>query len=335
MKIEVKTYDSTYQVFIENNLLEKIDEFITFSNKTLLLTDNEIPQEYIDRIINKCENVCICIIKSGEINKNIDNFIEIEKILTENGFDRNDLLIALGGGVVGDLGGFVASTYKRGIRFINVPTTTLSMVDSSIGGKTAINFLSYKNVIGSFYNPEMILIDPTVLKSLSLRHFKNGLVEAIKCGLILDEELYNIFKEIKDGSYISFMPFLEKIIYRSLMVKKMIVEKDFKENNQRKLLNFGHTYAHAIEALNIDNIYHGEAVALGMIKIINKDLQSDLINVLKKIGINTEYDFEKNKKILFDKIVQDKKIKGNKITIVKVDVIGKGYLEEVELETFK
>lgn len=335
MKLEIKTYNNnSYPVYIENGLLDKVNELLPTSNKTLLLTDDNISEEYINKILEKRDNVCCYIIKNGEKSKNIDNYLEILKVLTENEFSRNDTLIALGGGVVGDLGGFIASTYKRGLRFINLPTSLLAMVDSSIGGKTGINFLGYKNVLGSFYNPEIVLIDPLLLKTLPQRHLKNGMVEAIKCGLIKDKELFDIFEK-EDKEVIFSFSKIEEIICRSLVVKKEIVEEDQFEKGTRKLLNFGHTYGHAIEALNLDEIYHGEAVALGMIKMLDGENKLRLINVLKKLEINTEFDFVKNKDELYEKIIQDKKIKNDKITLVKVDVIGNGYLKEEKIENLK
>lgn len=334
MKLEIKINNSSYPVYIENGLLDKVSELLLPSSKTLLLTDDIISEKYINKILEKRDNVYCYIIKNGEKSKNIDNYLEILKVLTENEFSRNDTLIALGGGVVGDLGGFIASTYKRGLRFINLPTSLLAMVDSSIGGKTGINFLGYKNVLGSFYNPEIVLIDPLLLKTLPQRHLKNGMVEAIKCGLIKDKELFDIFEK-EDKEVIFSFSKIEEIIYRSLVVKKEIVEEDQFEKGTRKLLNFGHTYGHAIEALNLDEIYHGEAVALGMIKMLDGENKLRLINVLKKLEINTEFDFVKNKDELYEKIIQDKKIKDDRITLVKVDVIGNGYLIEEKIENLR
>lgn len=335
MKLEIKTYNNnSYPVYIENGLLDKVNDLLPVSDKTLLLTDDNICEEYLNKILKKRNNVFCYTIKNGEKSKNIENYLEILKFLTEHEFSPDDILISLGGGVVGDLGGFIASTYKRGMRFISIPTSLLAMVDSSIGGKTGIDFLEYKNILGSFYNPKMVLIDPSLLKTLSPRHLKNGMVEAIKCGLIKDKKLFDIFeKEDKDVIF-SFSK-IEEIIYRSLLVKKEIVEEDPFEKGTRKLLNFGHTYGHAIEALNLDEIYHGEAVALGMIKMLDGENKFRLINVLKKLEINTEFDFVKNKDKLYKKIIQDKKIKDDKITLVKVDVIGNGYLKEEKIENLK
>ena len=167
----------------------------------------------------------------------------------------------VGGGLVGDLSGFVASIYNRGIKFINIPTTTLSMIDSSVGGKVAVNLNDTKNVIGSFYNPEVVIIDPNVLSTLPTRHYYNGLVEALKMGLCLDKDLYNLFKHDIDSN-------LEDIIKMSILAKKNVVELDPKEENLRKVLNFGHTIGHAIESSNFNDFYHGEAVACGMLYFI-------------------------------------------------------------------
>ena len=183
-------------------------------------------------------------------------------------FSRNDYIIALGGGVVLDLCGFVASTFKRGLHLINIPTTTLSMVDSSIGGKVAINHSKLKNVIGSFYHPDVVLIDPETLLTLPKRHFINGTIEALKTGLIGDEQLYRIFFED------DYKEKYDEIIYRSLLFKAKIVMEDEKEQSIRKILNFGHTFGHAYESYFAMKYYlHGEAVALGILWRIKKSIK--------------------------------------------------------------
>lgn len=335
MKLEINIKnESNYPIYIEKGSLKKISKFITFSQKNLLLTDDGVPKEYIEKILNTNNNICICVIPMGEKSKSFENYEKVLNILIENEFCKSDLLIALGGGVVGDLGGFVAGTYKRGMRFINVPTTSLAMVDSSIGGKNGINFSGIKNSIGSFYNPEMVIIDIEVLKTLSNRHLLNGLVEAIKSGLIGDEKLFSIFKRINCGSYENLEPYLEEIIVRSLNVKKKLVEEDLYDSSMRRLLNFGHTYGHAIESINMDKILHGEAVALGMLTVLNEDIKKELLEVFNNLGIELNLDLINNEEI-YKKIIQDKKVNEEKINLVKVDTIGKAYIEEVELKKIR
>lgn len=335
MKLEINNnIKDTYPVYIEKGSINEIKKYISFSHKNLLLTDDLVPTEYVQKILAATDNVCVCTCLSGEVSKSFATYQSILQVLFDNEFDKDDLLIALGGGVIGDLGGFVASTYKRGMRFINVPTTSLAMVDSSIGGKNGINFLDIKNSIGSFYNPEMVIIDVDVLKTLPQRHLVNGLIEAIKCGLIGDKGLFNLFKKLNGGDYDSLKPHLEEIIIRSLNVKKKVVEADLYDTNERRILNFGHTYGHAIEALNINDILHGEAVALGMLYVLNDDLKEELIEILSKLGFKVDFTLLENEKI-HNKIIHDKKIKNGKINLVKVDNVGKAYIEEVDIEKIK
>jgi len=280
MEIKVKTIDYEYSVYVGYNLLDKCEEYISFPNKTLILTDDNIPEEYVNKLANKALNACICTVKNGEASKSFETYQEVMKVLMENEFTRKDLLISLGGGVIGDLGGFVASTYKRGIRFINVPTTTLSMVDSSIGGKNGINFLGYKNMVGSFYQPEMVIADLSTLESLPRRHFYSGLIEALKSGLIGDSELFELFfDDVND--------YLEEIIVRSINVKKKVVEIDPYEKGLRKILNYGHTFGHALESYcSLKDLYHGEAVGIGMYLLLKGRLKEKLEDILGMFSVD-------------------------------------------------
>uniref|UniRef100_UPI0026E9A592 3-dehydroquinate synthase n=1 Tax=Fusobacterium ulcerans TaxID=861 RepID=UPI0026E9A592 len=235
----------------------------------------------------------------------------------------------LGGGVIGDLGGFAAASYMRGIDFINIPTTTLSQIDSSIGGKTAINLGDTKNIIGAFYQPKGVFIDLEVLKTLPGRHYYNGLVEALKAGLIYDKELFEIFenKNINDN--------LQEIIYRALLVKKDVVEKDEKEENLRKILNFGHTVGHGIEGVfHLKDVLHGEGVAMGMLPMIEDEgLRERTKKILKKMNINTDIEYDREK--VFELMLKDKKADQDKITLVKVKELGKAELVKVPIEECK
>jgi len=188
--------------------------------------------------------------------------------------------------VVGDLTGFTAASFMRGIDFYNIPTTVLSQVDSSIGGKTAVNLAGIKNIVGAFYQPKRVIIDTNVLKTLPERQISSGLAEALKMSLTSDRELFDIFEngDIKSN--------LDEIIYRSVLIKKDVVEKDEKETGLRRILNFGHTIGHAIESEEeLNGLYHGECVALGMIPMCSKDLRPRVVNILKKLSLPVELDF--------------------------------------------
>ena len=290
MKISVS---NLYDVIIEPYSLRHLKNYFNTDIKTLVITDDLIPVEYVTTVLKQLKNGYCFVMPHGEHNKNLDTVKEIYEVLLKNEFDRKSQIICLGGGIVGDLGGYVASTYKRGIDFINIPTTTLSMIDSSVGGKVAVNFNGVKNIIGSFYQPKLVLIDESVLDTLPKRHLYNGLVEALKMGLCLNRKLYNIFLEE------DYLNRISDIIKLSVDTKRKIVEADPKEMGIRKVLNFGHTFGHAVESLYLDEIYHGEAVACGMIDVIrNIDLRIEVLEILNKFGICTNIKEEDTDKII-------------------------------------
>ena len=250
--------------------------------------------------------------------------------MLDRDFSRKDCVVAVGGGVVGDLSGFAASAYMRGIDFYNIPTTLLSQIDSSIGGKTAINFGGVKNIVGAFYQPKKVLIDPDLLKTLPDRQIANGLAEAIKMSLTSDKELFELFenKDIEAN--------LDEIIIRSLQIKKAVVEQDEKEAGLRKILNFGHTIGHGIESSEgMSELYHGECVALGMLPMCGEEIRPRVLAVLKKCNLYREmkYDWDK----ITDAAFHDKKADGDKVTVTLVNEAGNfelktmGCLEVIEL----
>ena len=242
--------------------------------------------------------------------------------MLEHHLSRKDTVIALGGGVVGDLSGFCAASYMRGIRYINIPTTMLSMVDSSIGGKTAIDFHGIKNCVGAFWQPSCVIIDPEVLSTLSPRLLHEGMAESIKMGLTHDPKLFELFEQDDYADHI------DEIIVRSLLVKQGVVERDERESGERKLLNFGHTYGHAYESYYDLNTYlHGECVAMGMMTVVkNPELHSRLEQVLKRLELPLSCDCDKER--ICQLVQSDKKADHGMVTIVQVDEAGKGYLEE-------
>lgn len=316
MELKVDLTDKSYPIIIEHKILNNVFQYIEDKKKVLIISDDGVPNVYIKKVNAQLKKSEIFIIPQGEKSKSITIYQKIIEKLIELDFSRNDYIVALGGGVVLDICGFVASTFKRGIRLINVPTTTLSMVDSSIGGKVALNFAHIKNVIGSFYHPDAVLIDPATLLTLPKRHFINGNIEALKTGLIGDKELYDmLFLDNYKEKY-------DEIIYRSLCFKAKIVMQDEKEQSIRKILNFGHTFGHAYESYFAMKYYlHGEAVALGML-IVSKDkpYYQDLKSLLKKWKIKTDVNVDKDK--IIELIKNDKKTDNNIVDLIIVDEIG-------------
>ena len=321
MIIPVKTQNGLYNIYLERGGLSKVGEYFNLNRKVLVVTDSGVPAQYAQTVANCCKESLIVTVKMGEPSKNIETFTHLLSCLVENGFTRTDCVVAVGGGVVGDLSGFVASAFMRGIDFYNIPTTILSQVDSSIGGKTAIDFMGYKNIVGAFYPPKGVLIDPDTLKTLPKRQQSNGLAEALKMAATSDATLFDIFENDDIDANI------DMIIERSLRIKKDVVEKDEKEAGLRKILNFGHTLAHAIESANqLETYYHGECVGMGMLPMCAPAVRARLLPILKKLGLPTETSYTIND--LLEACRHDKKTSGDKITIVYVPEIGR-----VELRT--
>lgn len=326
MRITVNLESKNYDIFLEAGIIENINEHFDLTcRKILIITDDGVPSDYLEIVLNQCVTAYQYIIKQGESSKSLENFEKISEFMLVNGFNRKDLIIALGGGVVGDLSGFIASAYMRGIDYISIPTTTLSQIDSSIGGKTAVNVGKFKNMIGAFHQPKTVFIDPNTLNTLCSRHFFNGLVEALKAGLIHDKGLFNLFLK---GD---FENDLTEIIHRAVLVKRDIVEEDEKEEHIRKILNFGHTIGHGIETFNNFEFYHGECVACGMIPMIRDyHIKKSVCSIIEKMGIDTHIDYDLDEVL---KIVKhDKKASSGSITIVTVSQIGQAELEEVSFD---
>ncbi len=319
--------NQSYNIIIENNLLDKIDTYLNLKGKTLILSDDLVPEQYYKKVLKKIPDGFLYIVKSGESSKSLATYQEIINYLINHSFSRFDNLIAVGGGVVGDLGGFVASTYMRGINFYNIPTTLLSQVDSSIGGKTALNNNGVKNIIGSFYQPKLVLIDPITLKTLDQRLICEGLSEALKMSLCFNKDLFNYFKN-HDLNNLDY----EYVITESLKIKKYVVENDEKELGLRRSLNFGHTLGHAVESRKNNKLYHGECVACGMIKMVSEKVKKELIPVLEKYHLLFNIDFKDSE--IKDKLYHDKKMNGNLIHLIMVEEIGEFIDKTMTIDDF-
>lgn len=320
MNIHLNLSDNSYDIIVERGILKESGKHLNLDRRVLIVTDSGVPECYSKTVAAQCKNPVICTVKSGEGSKSLEVFGELLQKMLDNNFSRKDCVVAVGGGVVGDLSGFAASAYMRGIDFYNIPTTLLSQIDSSIGGKTAINFGGVKNIVGAFYQPKKVLIDPELLNTLPERQISNGLAEAIKMALTSDKELFDIFenKDIKES--------IDEIIVRSLNIKKAVVEQDEKETNLRKILNFGHTVGHGIESSH--ELYHGECVALGMIPMCDEKIRQRVTEVLKKCNLYNvpEFDWNKIKEAAF----HDKKADGDSVTVTTVADVG-----TYELKTMK
>ena len=312
MTIHMDLGPDSYDIFIERGILAKAGQYLNLNRRALVVTDTGVPEVYAKALAEQCRNSVICTVETGEGSKSLTVFGQLLQTMLEHNFSRKDCVVAVGGGVVGDLSGFASSAYMRGIDFYNIPTTLLSQIDSSIGGKTAINLGGVKNIVGAFYQPKMVLIDPDLLKTLPPRQIANGMAEAIKMSLTSDKELFELLETQDIESN------LEEIILRSLNIKKAVVEQDEKEAGLRKILNFGHTVGHGIESTS--ELYHGEAVALGMLPMCSETLRPRVVEVLKKSNLyrKLQYDWDRITQAAF----HDKKADGGSVTVTLVNEPG-------------
>ncbi|MBO5931575.1 MAG: 3-dehydroquinate synthase [Clostridia bacterium] len=326
-KAEMHVGVGNYDVFVERGALDQAGKLLSLDRKVLVVTDSGVPAEYAARVAEQCREAHVVTVPEGEGSKSLATLEVLLSAMLQNGFGRTDCVVAVGGGVVGDLAGFAASVFMRGIDFYNIPTTVLSQVDSSIGGKVAVNFGGVKNIVGAFYQPKAVLIDPDVLSTLPKRQIVNGLAEAVKMALTSDAELFEMFERGEAFEEI------DTVIKRSLRIKKAIVEYDEKESGLRRILNFGHTLGHGIEAASEGTLYHGECVALGMIPMCATDVRARLIAVLQSIGLPTQIEGDLENILKFT--AHDKKCDGDFINVVFVDAIGSSTIKKMPLSNWQ
>ena len=324
--------DSKYNIHISNKIFSKniLNKYINKKNKVLIITDDGIPKKHLlslKKNIN-VKKVHTYVLRKGEKSKSFNAYQKILNELVKLKFDRSDCLIAFGGGVVGDITGFVASSYLRGIKFIQIPTTLLAQVDSSVGGKTGINLPQGKNLVGAFYNPKAVFVSTHFLNTLSVNEYKSGLGEVVKYALIGNKKLKGIIEKNTEKIINKNESTLKVLIEESIKTKSKIVTKDEKESGIRAILNFGHTFGHAIEAFNnYKNITHGAAITLGMIIATKlsfyeghiKSYQLDnVVNMIDSLGLNSDhskYSYSKLKKY----IASDKKVSNGKLNLILID----------------
>jgi 3-dehydroquinate synthase len=324
-----------YEIIVGKDIMDRAALIIMRSNwaeKYIIITDSNVFDIYGGKILDFFRkgglNVDMLAFPAGEASKTIQTALKLSEKLLDIGADRNTGLIALGGGVVGDMTGFVASIFMRGIPYIQIPTTLLAQVDSSIGGKTGVDLPSAKNMLGTFYQPRVVFADLAFLHTLSEREFKNGLAEIIKCGMIDDPELLRIVRDNKKSLSTMDMDetdFLTQIIMKSCRVKKGIVEMDERENGLRRILNFGHTIGHAVEAESNYSVSHGEAVSIGMIGALTlseklgyltADERDRLSGIIQKTGLPCRVPANLDTDSIIARLRKDKKRGGGSIHFV-------------------
>ena len=321
MVIPVSLGAQSYDISLVPGALSHAADYLSLDRRVLVVTDSSVPQAYAAAIAAACRASQVCTLPAGEASKNFDSFQLLLRQMLRMEMDRSDCVVAVGGGMVGDLAGFAAASYMRGIDFYNVPTTLLSQVDSSIGGKTAIDMDGVKNIVGAFHQPRGVLIDPDTLRSLPRRQVAAGLAESIKMAMTCDEALLSLIETAPDLSEA-----LPEIIARSLAIKARVVEQDPTEKGLRRVLNFGHTIGHAVESQSQGALLHGECVALGMLPMCAPALRQRLAAILEKYGLPTRIQADPAQ--LRPYLLHDKKARSGSITVVEVDAPGSFRLEK-------
>jgi 3-dehydroquinate synthase len=315
MTLTVNLPERSYDITVERGALSRVCEIFPLARRVLIVTDDGVPPIYAETVAAAAAAPTLITVKAGEESKSLATLERLLSAMLAAGFTRSDAVVAVGGGVVGDLCGLAAATYMRGIDFYNIPTTLLSQVDSSIGGKTAVNLGGVKNAVGVFYQPRAVLIDPEVLATLPARQLAAGLAEAIKMAATSDAALFErMEREALDA-------ILDDIIIGSLKIKRSVVERDERESGLRRVLNFGHTVGHGYEsAAGLSGLLHGECVALGMLHLCSPEVRARLIPLLEKAGLPTASALPPD--AVLAPIVHDKKADGDRIRYIYVDRIG-------------
>ncbi|MDC0801384.1 3-dehydroquinate synthase [Clostridium paraputrificum] len=348
-KLFVDLKENNYNILIEKGLLNKLGEElknIYFGEKIFIITDENVDKYYGSKVKDELDKIGYktrkMVLAPGEKTKSFSTLPSIYNELLDFKLTRKELIITLGGGVIGDLGGFAASTFLRGVSFIQIPTSLLAQVDSSVGGKVAVDLEKGKNLVGSFYQPKAVFIDPDVLNTLPEKFYKDGMAEVIKYGCIKDRDFFYMLKSLKSREEV--MNNIEDILYKCCYIKKSVVERDEKDLGERMLLNFGHTLGHAIEKYyNFTGYSHGEAVAIGMYNISLKSedegiTEKGVAEEIKEILINYDLpykvDIKDNNKII-DTISLDKKNIGNVLKVILLKSIGESIIYDTTSDFFK
>lgn len=346
MSIVTVKNSKEYSVHVECGILEDCGTLVREAcggQKILIVSDENVYLIYGEKVTEMLEtsgySVCHYVIAPGEKSKNIENLSKILSFLAQNEFTRSDVLCTLGGGVVGDLGALAAGMFNRGIKLAAIPTSLLAMVDSSVGGKTAIDLPEGKNLAGMFYQPDVVICDPTVLKTLPYEFMKDGFAEVIKYGVIKSEGLFEKLFNIDLNSFAEHKELAESIISECVSIKSKVVCEDEYDNGIRQILNFGHTIGHCIELLSNYEIPHGTAVSIGMVSITKScneknictaDSYDRLTELIEKHGMAKTLPFEKSE--IVKSALHDKKRKGDMITLVLPKNIGSCELRKISID---
>ena len=327
MSLRMELGDNSYDIVIERGCLNRARTLLDLDRKVCVVTDEGVPRQYVDAVAGQCKAPVIITVDMGEQTKTMETVTRICETMLDRGFSRKDCVVAVGGGMVGDLAGFAAACFMRGIDFYNIPTTLLSQVDSSIGGKTGVNLNGVKNIVGAFWQPRGVLIDPDTLETLPSRLRAEGMAEYVKMALCFDEKM---FEELEREDR---WQDTEKALHNALSLKKMVVEEDEREAGLRKLLNFGHTIGHGVESAAQGSLYHGECVAIGMMPMCSDAIRARLRPLLEKLGLPTATQLDKD--AIWAAMQHDKKSNSTGFSAVFVEKIGKAYAKTISFDDMK
>ena len=327
MSLRMELGDNSYDIVIERGCLNRAGTLLDLDRKVCVVTDEGVPRQYVDAVAGQCKAPVIITVDMGEQTKTMQTVTRICETMLDRGFSRKDCVVAVGGGMVGDLAGFAAACFMRGIDFYNIPTTLLSQVDSSIGGKTGVNLNGVKNIVGAFWQPRGVLIDPDTLETLPPRLRAEGMAEYVKMALCFDEKM---FEELERED---LWQDTEKALHNALSLKKMVVEADEREAGLRKLLNFGHTIGHGVESAAQGSLYHGECVAIGMMPMCSDAIRARLQPLLEKLGLPTATQLDKD--AIWAAMQHDKKSNSTGFSAVFVEEIGKAYAKTISFDDMK
>ena len=327
MSLRMELGDNRYDIVIERGCLDRAGTLLNLDRKVCIVTDADVPEQYARRVAGQCREPMIVTVDPGEDTKTMQTVTRICQAMLDRGFSRKDCVVAVGGGMVGDLAGFAAACFMRGIDFYNIPTTLLSQVDSSIGGKTGVNLNGVKNMVGAFWQPRGVLIDPDTLETLPPRLRAEGMAEYVKMALCFDERMFEALE--KEDPWQD----TEQALHNALSLKKMVVEADERESGLRKLLNFGHTIGHGVESAAQGALYHGECVAIGMMPMCSDAVRGRLQPVLEKLGLPVSTDLDKE--TIWAAMQHDKKSDSTGFSAVFVEEIGKAYAKTISFDEMK
>lgn len=330
-RLDVRLGRAGHPVLVGRGLLRRAGEWFRLDRRCLVVTDDGVPGEYAAAVAGQCAAPVVAVVPRGEGSKSPEQWLGLLRRMKEARFDRGDCVVAVGGGVVGDLAGFAAAAYMRGIDFYNVPTTLLAQVDASVGGKTGLNLDGTKNAVGAFHQPRGVVVDPDTLATLPPRLLAEGMAEAVKMALAFDADFFARLEAERAAAFAGEAA--ERTIARALEIKIGVVERDEREGGLRRALNLGHTLGHGIESERKGTLFHGECVALGMLPMCAPEVRARLKSLLERLGLPTRYGGDREAALAA--VRSDKKFAGDRVAAVRVPEAGRFEFVDESMEDLR